>query len=152
MPYTTLFRSYEVTLVAIDHEGRWHRGSPKLPPEASVRGDLVNLPAAPGSHSLVPAARGELAPATDLDVIFPIVHGRGGEDGALQGLLELAGIPYVGSGVLGSAIQMDKEVSKRLLAAAGLPVLPFVCVRAPDLARDPRACADRVLVALRLPV
>jgi D-alanine-D-alanine ligase len=89
---------------------------------------------------------------TGLDVVFPIVHGRGGEDGSLQGLLELAEIPYVGSGVLGSAIQMDKEVSKRLLRAAGLPVLPFVCVRANELARDPRGCAERVLAALRLPV
>src|SRR5262245_34753415 len=75
---------YEVTLVAIDHEGRWHRGSPALPPEASVRGELVNLPVAPGSHTLVPAAHGQLAPASDLDVIIPIVHGRGGEDGSLQ--------------------------------------------------------------------
>jgi D-alanine-D-alanine ligase len=78
---------YEVTLVAIDHDGRWHRGAPKLPPEACLRGDLVSLPAAPGEHTLVPASRGALAPASDLDVIFPIVHGRGGEDGALQGLL-----------------------------------------------------------------
>ena len=81
-----------------------------------------------------------------------IVHGRGGEDGSLQGLLELAEIPYVGSGVLGSAIQMDKEVSKRLLRAAGLPVLPFVCVRAAEVARDPRGCVERVLAQLRLPV
>jgi len=84
--------------------------------------------------------------------VFPIVHGRGGEDGSLQGLLELAEIPYVGSGVLGSAIQMDKEVSKRLLAAAGLPILPYICVRASELARDSRGCAERVLAALRLPV
>ena len=78
---------YEVTLVAIDHEGRWHRGSPALPPEAGLRGELVNLPVAPGSGALVPAERGGLGPASELDVIFPIVHGRGGEDGALQGLL-----------------------------------------------------------------
>jgi D-alanine-D-alanine ligase len=84
--------------------------------------------------------------------VFPIVHGRGGEDGSLQGLLELAEIPYVGSGVLGSAIQMDKEVSKRLLRAAGLPVLPFVCVRSAELARNARGCTERVLAELELPV
>ncbi|HKA16086.1 MAG TPA: D-alanine--D-alanine ligase family protein [Myxococcota bacterium] len=141
---------YDVRLVAIDQSGRWHLAPPSLPPQASLEGREVRLPAVPGERSLV-GVSGDAA-VTGLDVVFPIVHGRGGEDGSLQGLLELAEIPYVGSGVLGSAIQMDKEVSKRLLAAAGLPVLPFVCVRAPDLARDPRACADRVLVALRLPV
>jgi D-alanine-D-alanine ligase len=143
---------YEVTLVAIDHDGRWHRGSPALPPEASVRGELVNLPAAPGSHTLVPAARGELVPASDLDVIIPIVHGRGGEDGALQGLLELADLPYVGSGVLGSALQMDKEVAKRLLRAAGIPVAPWVLVREAELRRDAAAAARRVLREIPTPL
>jgi D-alanine-D-alanine ligase len=143
---------YEVTLVAIDHEGRWHRGSPELPPEASVRGELVDLPAAPGSQTLVPAARGALVAASELDVIFPIVHGRGGEDGALQGLLELAGIPYVGSGVLGSAIQMDKEVTKRLLHAAGVPVTPWVVVREPELRRNCAAAARRVLREIPAPL
>jgi D-alanine-D-alanine ligase len=143
---------YEVTLVAIDHEGRWHRGSPELPPEASVRGELVSLPAAPGSHTLVPTARGALVAASDLDVIFPIVHGRGGEDGALQGLLELAGVPYVGSGVLGSAIQMDKEVTKRLLRAGGVPVAPWRVVRERDLRRDAAAAARRVLREIPAPL
>ena len=142
---------YEVTLVAIDHQGRWHRGSPALPPEASVRGDLVNLPVAPGSHGLVPVASGA-GPTSQLDVIFPIVHGRGGEDGALQGLLELAGIPYVGSGVLGSALQMDKEVAKRLLHAGGVPVAPWTLVREAELRRDPRATAERVLREIPAPL
>src|SRR5262245_54608414 len=143
---------YEVTLVAIDHEGRWHRGSPALPPEASVRGELVNLPVAPGSHTLVPAAHGQLAPASDLDVIIPIVHGRGGEDGSLQGLLELADVPYVGSGVPGSALQMDKEVAKRLLRAAGIPVADWVAVREPELRRDAAAVARRVLRKIPAPL
>jgi D-alanine-D-alanine ligase len=85
-------------------------------------------------------------------VIFPIVHGRGGEDGALQGLLELAGIPYVGSGVLGSALQMDKEVSKRLLRAGGVPVAPWVLVREVELRRDPRAAAEGALREIRTPL
>ena len=141
---------YEVRLVAIDQSGRWHLAPPALPPQAGISGREVRLPAVPGERSLV-GESGDVA-VTGLDVVFPIVHGRGGEDGSLQGLLELAEIPYVGSGVLGSAIQMDKEVSKRLLAAAGLPVLPFVCVRKAELARDPRGCVERVLGALRLPV
>ncbi len=141
---------YEVRLVAIDQSGRWHLAPPAMPPQSGFQGNEVRLPAVPGERSLV-GVRGDTAVA-DLDVVFPIVHGRGGEDGTLQGLLELAEMPYVGAGVLGSAIQMDKEVSKRLLVAAGLPVLPYVCVRKSDLARDPRGCVERVLDALRLPV
>jgi D-alanine-D-alanine ligase len=142
---------YDLTLVAIDHAGRWHRGSPELPPEASVSGEMVNLPAAPGDHTLLPMETGDVASASDLDVILPIVHGRGGEDGALQGLLELAGVPYVGSGVLGSALQMDKEVAKRLLREAGLPVLPWVPVRSAELAGDAAAVEQRVLREIGLP-
>ncbi|TMA34584.1 MAG: D-alanine--D-alanine ligase [Deltaproteobacteria bacterium] len=141
---------YDVRLVAIDQSGRWHLAPRALPPEKGLSGREVRLPAVPGERSLV-GVSGDAA-VTGLDVVFPIVHGRGGEDGSLQGLLELAEIPYVGSGVLGSAIQMDKEVSKRLLAAAGLPILPYICVRASELARDSRGCAERVLAALRLPV
>src|SRR5262245_28183478 len=145
---------YEVSLVAIDQNGRWHLAPPALPPQAGLSAGLsgreVSLPAVPGEGTLI-GARGESV-VSGLDVVFPIVHGRGGEDGSLQGLLELAEMPYVGAGVLGSAIQMDKEVSKRLLVAAGLPVLPYVCVHKSDLARDPRGCVARVLGALSLPV
>jgi D-alanine-D-alanine ligase len=79
------------------------------------------------------------------------VHGSGGEDGSLQGFLELAGIPYVGAGVLGSALQMDKEVSKRLLDAAGIPVVPWAVVKAHELAASPKAVVERVLRAIGLP-
>jgi len=65
-------------------------------------------------------------PLGKLDVIFPVLHGPYGEDGTVQGLLELADIPYVGAGVLGSAVGMDKDVQKRLLRGAGVPVVPFV--------------------------
>ena len=84
---------YEVTLIAVDRDGRWHLGAPELPPEATVEGRVVNLPAVPGEHTLVPGREDSGGGATDLDVIFPIIHGRGGEDGSLQGLLELAGVP-----------------------------------------------------------
>jgi len=148
---TSIYRAldptrYDVTLVAIDHDGRWHRGAPKLPPEASLRGELVSLAPMPGPRALVPAESGTVGPAaTPLDVVIPIVHGRGGEDGSLQGLLELAGIPYVGSGVLGSAVQMDKEVAKRLLQAAGLPVARWTLVRPSELRADPAGAAARAL-------
>jgi D-alanine-D-alanine ligase len=141
---------YDVSLIGVDHEGRWHLAPPARPPGATIEGPEVQLPVAPGARALVDA-RGGIAVA-DLDVVFPIVHGRGGEDGMLQGLLELAELPYVGSGVLGSALQMDKEVSKRLLSEAGLPLLPYLCVRKSELARDAGACARRILDALDLPL
>ena len=143
---------YEVTLVAVDTDGHWHLGDPALPPspaalQAAVKGEEVDLPVAPGEHTLIPVGEADLKSGRTFDVIFPVIHGRGGEDGSLQGLLELAGIPYVGAGVLGSAIQMDKEVSKRLLAAAGLPVTPGTCVRANQLG-DGAAVVDALVEEL----
>ncbi len=143
---------YEITLIAVDREGRWRLGSPELPPAATLRGEVVNLPAAPGEHTLVSAGPGPLEPVSRLDVIFPIVHGRGGEDGSLQGLLELADVPYVGSGVLGSALQMDKETAKRLLQAAGLPVLPWVLIRARELHHNAEAAAELASREIGLPL
>jgi D-alanine-D-alanine ligase len=143
---------YDVSLIAVDREGRWRLGSPELPPEASVQGREVSLPAVPGARELVASGAGGLETAGQLDVIFPIVHGRGGEDGTLQGLLELAGVAYVGSGVLGSALQMDKETAKRLMRDAGLPILPWETVRSHELSRDPEATADRALRAVGLPL
>lgn len=142
---------YDVALIAVDHDGQWHLGRPELPPEATTRGEVVHLPAAPNDRQLV-SGTGALEPVGRLDVVFPIIHGRGGEDGSLQGLLEMAGVPYVGSGVLGSALQMDKEVSKRLLHAAGLPVVPWVLVRATELADGGRGAVQRALDELGLPI
>ena len=143
---------YEVHLVAIDPKGRWHL-APAIPStQIAITGEEVRLPAVPGASALVPVSAGDARKVAELDVIFPIVHGKGGEDGALQGLLELAEVPYVGSGVLGSSLQMDKEVSKRLLVAAGLPVLPFLCVRTTDLKRDASAEVSRVRHSLGFPV
>lgn len=143
---------YDVALIAIGPDGRWHLGAPLLPPEAAVTGKEVNLPAAPGERTLVSTREGDLGAAGSLDVVFPIVHGRGGEDGTLQGLLELADVAYVGSGVLASAVQMDKEVAKRLLLAAGVPVVPWVLVRAAELRADPDAVSARVLAEIPTPL
>ncbi len=145
---------YDVTLIGVDREGRWRIGSPELPPGAAIEGDVVNLPVTAGERALVADATGAVPEAGRIDVFLPIVHGRGGEDGSLQGLLEMAGVPYVGSGVLGSALQMDKETSKRLLRAADLPVLDWELVRGRDLADDAAAetAAERVLRAIGLPL
>ncbi|MGH0033579.1 MAG: D-alanine--D-alanine ligase family protein [Myxococcota bacterium] len=145
---------YDVRLIAVSPDGRWHLGHPSLPPDASVRGEDVSLPAVPGVGGLV---RGESrgpgsSLAAEIDVVFPIIHGRGGEDGALQGLLEMAELPYVGSGVLGSAVQMDKDVAKRLLAAAGLPVVPWITIRGDALSdRALAGSTGRAVEAVGLP-
>jgi D-alanine-D-alanine ligase len=89
------------------------------------------LPGDPTAGGLVVVEPGEGARVLHgVDVVFPVLHGPFGEDGTIQGLLEMAGVPYVGSGVLGSAVAMDKEFTKKLLAAEGLPVGPYAVVRA----------------------
>jgi D-alanine-D-alanine ligase len=86
---------------------------------------------APGAAATALATTHAAAPAVgSLDVVFPVLHGTYGEDGTIQGLLEMAGVPYVGSGVLGSSAGMDKDVAKRLLRSAGLPVVDWFVVRA----------------------
>ncbi|MCP5041110.1 MAG: D-alanine--D-alanine ligase [bacterium] len=140
-------KRYDVTLIGVDDEGHWHcapskvepaallgsKGTAALPAQASRK---VLLPASPGGETLVPAGGDVSALDGNLDVIFPIIHGKGGEDGALQGLLQLADVAYVGSGVLSSAVQMDKDVAKRLLAAAGLPVVPWLTFKGSDLSAE----------------
>ncbi len=143
---------YEVSLVAVDQEGRWHLAPPSVAPQARIEGQEVRLPSVPGEGGLVAVAPGDARTVAELDVVFPIIHGRGGEDGSLQGLLELAEVAYVGSGVLGSSVQMDKEISKRLLRAAGVSVLPWRCVRAHELERDAAAIARSILEEFALPV
>ena len=87
-----------------------------------------------------------------LDVVFPVLHGTFGEDGTIQGLFELAGIAYVGSGVLGSAAGMDKDVMKRLFAQAGLPIVKHVTVLRAEWERAPRKAIAQVEAALKYPV
>lgn len=124
---------YSVSLIGIDRQGHWHI----LDESTFRRLTDAALPALNGATSaimLVPApTMGELVdlhtPTSSLrklDVVFPVLHGPYGEDGTVQGLLELADLPYVGAGVLGSALGMDKDVQKRLLRSAGLPVVPFL--------------------------
>jgi D-alanine-D-alanine ligase len=140
---------YEVVPIGIGRNGRWYlradairmlsEAAPRL--EALAGGGIeVSLLPHPAGSSLVEApgngqqvarsanqAAGKQLPGP-LDVVFPILHGTYGEDGTVQGLLELAGIPYIGAGVLGSAVGMDKDIQKRLLRDAGLPVVRYTAV------------------------
>src|SRR4051812_1987100 len=137
---------FEPLLVGIDKQGRW-----RIEPEATLLG-ATGDPRKLGLHAMgpaldvpvhpeVPAKAGakpaDLAPILNAeDVVFPVLHGTYGEDGTVQGLLELADVAYVGSGHLGSAIGMDKDVSKRLLVQAGVPVVPWELCTAAELRRD----------------
>jgi D-alanine-D-alanine ligase len=141
---------YDVSLLCVDTEGRWRLGGPGALPANASRGEEVSLPAVPGDGTLLSAAARR--PVGRLDVIVPIIHGTGGEDGCIQGFLELAGVPYVGSGVLGSALQMDKDVAKRLLRAEGIPVVPWVAVHSRELAAGAEAAADAAIRELGLPL
>src|SRR3970040_1407628 len=114
---------YEAVPIGISKDGRWMAGTgaQKLLPEVLKSGQRVVLPADPNVASLVRLddSRGG---AMKVDGVFPVAHGAFWEEGAVQGLLELAGLPYVGAGVIGSAVGMDKDMQKRLFKQAGLPV------------------------------
>jgi D-alanine-D-alanine ligase len=124
---------FSVSLIGIDRSGRWHlvdeptfrqlTDSP-LPALNGAGHEIMLLPA-PGTPQLIEPQRPSVSVGS-LDVLFPVLHGTFGEDGTVQGLLDLADIAYVGAGVLGSAVGMDKDVQKRLLQAAGIPVVPFL--------------------------
>ncbi len=137
-------KRYEIVPIGIDRGGRWYLEDDALKLLADTTPDLKALSAGdnpvtllphPNNRALVRApAPGDLARGANstggaisepLDVIFPVLHGTFGEDGTVQGLLELTGIPYVGAGVLGSAIGMDKDVQKRLLRDAKVPVVRY---------------------------
>ena len=128
---------YEAVPIGITKDGHWlvGQGATKMLPEVLKGGRRVMLAADPTEAALVPLDRG--AGAQRLDVIFPVLHGTFGEDGTIQGMLDLAGLPYVGTGVLGSAVGMDKDVSKRLCQEAGIPVVPWVTVHRWRWERDP---------------
>jgi D-alanine-D-alanine ligase len=143
---TALDRSrFEPVLIGIDKAGRWHRESERTLEAAAGDPRRVMLdasaPAVAMEDALVPAAGDGAAVAAvgSDDVVFPILHGTFGEDGTVQGALELAGVAYVGAGVLGSAIGMDKDVAKRLLRDAGIPIVDFALVTAAAMDADPVA-------------
>jgi D-alanine-D-alanine ligase len=120
-------QKYEALTVEIDREGQWQLG----------RGEQRELPAGSAAETL-PVPTGSV-PATlaDVDVVFPILHGPFGEDGTVQGLLELAGVPYVGAGVAASALCMDKDLFKSVMRDHDIPVAQNVTLREGDAADNP---------------
>src|SRR5215470_8114761 len=147
---------YEVVPIAITKEGRWLTGPDSLrllevaqtalEPIAD-QGTEVTLPADPTRSALIPLDGPGTVQA--LDVVFPVLHGTYGEDGTIQGLLELANIPYVGAGVLASAVGMDKALMKAVFRDAGIPVCRWLVTRCGE--ETPAALARRGRRA-RLPV
>jgi D-alanine-D-alanine ligase len=170
---------YDVVPIGITKEGRWissthaekllrgeavhqesgrhlRAGDPETTSSAAVlaRGESVIVPPVPQSDSLVPfeSAARAAEHGIHVDVIFPVLHGTFGEDGTIQGLLELADIPYVGAGVLGSAAGMDKDIMKRLFAAAGLAIVKHVTVLRAQWEKDPKKVTREIEQKLRYPV
>jgi D-alanine-D-alanine ligase len=141
---------FEPILIGIDKQGRWLTQDAGRLLASGRDPRLVRIEAGAPSE-LLPAVGGRRDVSPGLDVVFPVLHGTLGEDGAMQGLLEVAGIPYVGAGVLGSAIGMDKDVMKRLLRDAGVPVTAFRTVRRDRFDADPLE-VRRELAALGFPL
>ncbi|MCA9972261.1 MAG: D-alanine--D-alanine ligase [Anaerolineales bacterium] len=149
---------YEVVPIGITREGHWIAGDvlAALSAGADTAVSAALLPD-PNERALLRVEREAAAPASlsevaRLDVVFPVLHGPYGEDGTVQGLLELAGIPYVGAGVVGSAVGMDKAIFKHVMAAHGLPVLPWRLVTQAEWAKRPLAVLDALEAALPYPL
>jgi len=162
---------YEVVPIGITKDGRWLAGdaAAALSEGAGARSQdarAATLLPEPAGGEAAPSAllALDLAPrpgagalpslsvVAELDVVFPVLHGPYGEDGTVQGLLELAGLPYVGAGVVGSAVGMDKAIFKQVMEANGLPVLPWRLFTGGQWQRDPEAVLDAVEAALPYPV
>src|SRR5262245_29701555 len=165
---------YEAIAIRIEKDGRW--SLPPEPPKTMKAADTIadsrgaqlpadadtretHLVAHPGGDTLLTidaSTRGGSAQAAvsgmTLDVVFPILHGPYGEDGTVQGLLELANVPYVGAGVLASAVGMDKATMKKVFAASGLPVGDYEVVKKRDWLEDARAIMTAVVDKLGFPV
>jgi D-alanine-D-alanine ligase len=166
---------YDVIPIGITKEGKWltamhaenllrgkhdsgrhlRAGDPAVTASAAVlaAGNAVIVPPVPAADALVPFQTDSRHPESiNVDVIFPVLHGTFGEDGTIQGLLELADIPYVGAGVLGSAAGMDKDAMKRLFIAAGLPIVKHVTILRSQWERDPKRARREIERNLRYPV
>ena len=143
---------YEAVPIGITKEGHWLVGSAaqKMLPEVLKGGQRVVMAADPTDAALIPLDRS--GGGQRIDVVFPVMHGTYGEDGTIQGLLDLAGLPFVGAGVLGSAIGMDKDVSKRLLQVAKIPVVPWIAVQRADWERDPKEIQKAIEKKFKYPM
>lgn len=145
---------YTVVELGITKEGRW------LPAEDSAllleghpeREFEQDPDRSAGTSLTLASTAADPASGAPIDVVFPVLHGTFGEDGTVQGLFELADIAYVGSGVLGSSVGMDKDTMKRLFDAANLPQTPYVTVLRSEWRKDPRHAAERIEAKLRYPL
>ncbi|MCT9093644.1 D-alanine--D-alanine ligase [Streptomyces sp. ASQP_92] len=149
---------YDVLPIGITTDGRWaltaddpermaitDRRTPSVDELAESPEGGVVLPVDPGSREVVYSEPGSVPKALgEVDVVFPVLHGPYGEDGTLQGLLELSGIPYVGAGVLASAVGQDKEYMKRVFTSFGLPVGPYLVVRPREWEQDEKGARQRI--------
>ncbi|MFE3184468.1 D-alanine--D-alanine ligase family protein [Streptomyces violascens] len=149
---------YDVLPIGITTDGRWaltadepermaisDRRTPSVDELAVSPDGGVVLPVDPGSREVVYSEPGMVPKALgEVDVVFPMLHGPYGEDGTLQGLLELSGIPYVGAGVLASAVGQDKEYMKRVFTSFGLPVGPYLVVRPREWEQDEKGARQRI--------
>src|SRR5262245_18095283 len=132
---------FEPVVVGIDKLGHWRRESERTLEAAAGDPRLVALDAAAPAVTIEQGLSMATRPdepwaASSDDVVFPVLHGTNGEDGTVQGMLELAGVAYVGAGVLGSAVGMDKDVPNRLLRDAGIPIVDYRVVTAAALRAD----------------
>jgi D-alanine-D-alanine ligase len=164
---------FDVTPIGITKEGRWlasadarglleagtsaaprhfRAGDPETTPGAKLLQEGIPTLMAPEPNSSPALTQNQGPGGQPFDVVFPVLHGTFGEDGTIQGLFELAGIAYVGSGVLGSSAGMDKDVMKRLFARAGLPIVKHVTLLRADWEKSPRKAVARIEAALKYPV
>jgi D-alanine-D-alanine ligase len=143
---------FEAVPIGITKEGHWliGAGAQKMLPDVLRSGQRVMMMADPTDAALVKMDGS--GGGQRLDVVFPVMHGTFGEDGTIQGLLDLAGLPFVGAGVLGSAIGMDKDVAKRLLQVAKIPVVPWVAVQRTDWERNPEEIQQSIEKKFEYPV
>jgi D-alanine-D-alanine ligase len=161
---------YDAVPIRIEKDGRWSllAEPPRLSSAAAViqasHAGAANsavaiettreahLVAHPGAETLLTIDRQSKVSGLGLDVVFPVLHGPYGEDGTVQGLLELANVPYVGAGVLASAVGMDKAIMKLVFAAQGLPICDYEVVLKRDWQRDERALMNGIVNRLGFPV
>jgi len=147
---------YEVIPIGIDKNGRWLTGDVvgtlTEGKTSSHHATLLPDPKATGLMQLDEQNGMGLTAVSQLDVIFPVLHGPYGEDGTVQGLLELANLPYVGAGVVGSAVGMDKAIFKHVMMANGLPVLPWLLVKGSDWRERPHEIIAEIEAILVYPV
>src|ERR1700686_5120074 len=143
---------YEAVPIGISKEGHWlvGAGAQKMPAGRLKGGQRVMMTADPTDAALVKL--GGSGGGQRIDVVFPVMHGTFGEDGTIQGLLDLAGLPFVGAGVLGSGVGMDKDVAKKLLQVAKIPVVPWITVHRHEWERNPKEIRRSIERKFKYPV